>query len=134
MGKHQRQGHEGEIVLNRLCFLDDVQVLGGASKLFHKCIIWAKKERYKAITTFSDNRWSVGNIYEVLKFKLKKILPPDYSYVDTNTTLKRVSKHSQKKSNTGCPEHITEFEWSKKKGLIPLWDLGKKTWIYDLGD
>jgi hypothetical protein len=55
LGRHSRQ-YKDLIVLDRLCFKDGVQVVGGASKLFKSCTGWAKKEEYNSIISFSDNR------------------------------------------------------------------------------
>jgi len=130
LGRHNRQ--YDNLVLDRLCFKDGVQIVGGASKLFSKCVKWAKDKGYKDILSFSDNRWSLGNIYNVLNFNLDKETPPDYSYVDMKNPNKRMSKQSQKKKNTNCPDGMTEYEWAHARGLARIWDCGKKRWIYPL--
>lgn len=130
LGRHNRQ--YDNLVLDRLCFKDGIQVAGGASKLFSRCVRWGKEREYKDILSFSDNRWSLGSIYEVLGFKLDKEMNSDYSYVDMKRPNKRISKQSQKKQNTNCPEGLTEYEWAYSRGLARIWDCGKKRWIYEL--
>lgn len=133
LGKHHRQQkNNNSIVLNRLCFKDGVQVIGGASKLFKQCKEWAKAHGYSFIMSWSDNRWSNGDIYRTLGFDLNQELKPDYSYVDLNTTFVRVSKQSQMKSATDCPKDKTEKEWCLERNLVRIWDCGKKRWIYNL--
>lgn len=132
LGRHHRQnGRSDAIVLDRLCFKSGVQVIGGASKLFKQCVLWAKKEGYRSIVTWSDNRWSPGRIYQQLGFCLDRELPPDYSYV-MPPKKQRLSKQSQKKSAVGCPPEKTELEWATERGLYRIWDCGKKRWKYEI--
>ncbi|RDJ35314.1 MAG: hypothetical protein DWQ19_10900 [Crenarchaeota archaeon] len=130
LGRHHRQVKT--LVLDRLCFKRGVQIPGGASKLFSRCIEWAKINNYSDIISFSDNRWSLGGVYKALNFQLDKELPPDYSYVDLKNGGKRLSKQSQKKKNTNCPSGMTEKEWALERGLVRIWDCGKKRWVYNI--
>lgn len=134
LGRHNRQldVSKKEITLDRLCFKDGVQIIGGASKLFSKCLEWAKNNNYKKIISFSDNRWSLGNVYKKMGFVLEKEYGPDYSYVSTNNPRKRLSKQSQKKSMTKCPKDFTEHSWALQRGLARIYDCGKKRWIFEL--
>jgi hypothetical protein len=103
-------------------------VVGGAQKLFKACKSWAINSGTNKIISWSDNRWSQGTVYEKLGFQLDKELNVDYSYVDLKNPIKRLSKQSQKKSNTQCPANITEREWSIQRGLSRIWDCGKTRW------
>ena len=133
LGNHHRQSSKKNvIVLDRMCFKDNVQVVGGASKLFKQCIKWTKDNGYNEIISWSDNRWSTGKIYEILGFQLDAELPPDYSYVMHDKPLVRFSKQSQRKKITNCPEGMTEREWCMECGLARIWDCGKKRWKYQL--
>ncbi len=130
LGRHSRQISQNRIVLDRLCFKKETIVIGGSSKLFKVCIQWSKKLNYKEIISFSDNRWTKGDIYKQLGFSLEKQYAPDYSYVDIANPSVRISKQSQKKSSTNCPANLTEYEWSKLRGLERIWDKGKIRWVY----
>ena len=134
LGRHSRQNDTSkkEITLDRLCFKDGVQIVGGASKLFVKCSEWAKNNNYNKIISFSDNRWSLGKVYERMGFLLEKEYKPDYSYVEVNNSRKRISKQSQKKNITNCPQDLTEHSWALQRGLARIYDCGKKRWIFDL--
>ncbi len=131
LGKHPR--NQQDIVLDRLCFKDEYQIVGGASKLFNRCIQWAKDNQHSKIISFSDNRWSLGKVYEALKFDLEKEYGPDYSYVDLTNSQLRLSKQSQSKKLTNCPEELTEFEWAYQRSLGRIWDCGKKRWVFYIG-
>jgi hypothetical protein len=124
---HHRQNDL--LVLDRLCFKDDVYVIGGASKLFK---FLTEKTKVQKITSWSDNRWSIGNVYSSLGFSMEEDAGPDYSYfMRKERPLRRVSKQSQKKSNTGCPDEMTEKEWCAARGLYRIWDCGKKRWVWN---
>ena len=117
--------------INRVCFSPGIQIIGGASKLLKPCMDFCKKNKCDKLVTWSDNRWSSGNMYEKLGFTLNKELGPDYSYVDTKTKYKGVSKQSRKKSNSNCPKEKTENEHAIEQGFSRIWDCGKKRWILE---
>lgn len=117
VSKHHRGG---PLVLNRVCF-SNYQVVGGLEKML--------KHLNKELVTWSDNCYSPeGLMYKNSGFVYVANLKPDYWYIDKNG--KYHSKQSQKKSNTGCPKHMTESEWSKALGLQKVWDCGKIKWKY----
>ncbi len=129
LGRHSRQIAADRIVLDRLCFRAGVQVVGGASKLFQRARAWAREAGYKEVISFSDNRWTDGGAYEALGFVLEQRLRSDYFYVKEG---KRFSKQSQKKGACACPPAMTELEWAVARGLVRVFDAGKKRWAYNL--
>jgi hypothetical protein len=136
---HHRQGHGGINVLNRLVFGDGVQVVGGSSKLLKYLIQYSKEAGYDELITWSDNRWSQGNVYEKIGFKFIENLGPDYSYFNSlSETLERQSKQSNKKKNLimkgaeGTHEGNTEYELALTLGLYRIWDCGKRRWGIEL--
>ena len=64
--QHHRQGHGHLFVLNRLAFKYDVSIAGGSSRLLKALIQWARTNGYGKLISWSDNRWSEGNVYEKL--------------------------------------------------------------------
>jgi predicted GNAT family N-acyltransferase len=130
LGRHHRNNED--VLLDRMCFKTGYRVQGGASKLFNAAIVWSQVRGLEKIISFSDNRYSLGNVYEKLGFKLDKELPPDYFYLDRNDPDQYHSKQSQKKSNVACPDDMTERQWAEKRGLIQIFDAGKKKWVYKL--
>lgn len=128
---HRQNADPNIIVLNRLCFEDGIQVVGGASRLFSKFIEWAKENNYNKIVSWSDNLWTEGNVYKELGFILEQEYPPDYFYWDVKKHI-ALSKQSQQKKKVNCPAGMTEHEWAKERGLFRTWDCGKKKWIYNL--
>lgn len=131
LGRHHRDS--SKITLDRFCVKEGHHIAGGASKLFKFCKEWALQKGCSKIISWSDNRWSDGNVYKVLGFKLEQELPPDYSYVNTKNPNKiRINKQSQSKKRTNCPEGKTEHEWCLERGLARIWDCGKKRWVFEL--
>ncbi len=129
LGRHHRKNEPNVIVLDRMCFSSGLQITGGASKLFSACKNWSKANGFDSIISWSDNRWSFGNVYSKIGFILEAELPPDYSYVNlNNSNVIRLTKQSQKKSNTNCPKDKTEYLWAKERGFARIWDCGKKRW------
>ena len=131
LGRHNRQNTENDlIVLDRLCFVNGWQVVGGSSRLLTYCKYWAENNGYKKIISFSDNRISDGRVYEAMGFELEKAYKPDYFYIDCLGN--RISKQSQKKDAVHCPVGLTEYEWAIQRGLRRAWDAGKKRWVIGL--
>ena len=128
VGPHHRQGHEQTAVLSRLCFPRGIQVTGGAKRLFKQVLAYARARQCARLVSWSDNRWFSGTVYPWLGFGLAEELPPDYTYVRTAQPRTRISKQSQRKSVTGCPEGMTEHEWALERGLARIWDCGKRRW------
>lgn len=132
LGRHHRQNAESNaIILDRLCFRADVRVIGGASKLFAACKKWAMENNITKIISFSDNRYSLGNVYNKLGFTLETELDPDYFYISKVDNQYR-SKQSQKKKNVNCPSEMTEKKWAELRGLIQVFDAGKKRWTFKI--
>lgn len=111
--------------LNRLAFKSGIQVIGGVGKLIKTSLKMVGKD----VITWSDNRFSTGNIYEKNGFLPTKELKPDYCYFDIKTNSIK-SKQSQQKKNIGCPSEITEREYCYNNGLYRLWDCGKRSFTY----
>jgi len=129
--KHHRHGQDEAFVLNRMSFKHGVSVQGGSSKLLKHLISYAKSAGYSKIVSWSDNRWSEGNVYLKTGFILMEDLKPDYSYVKNQTRISKQScqkKNLLKKGATGS----TELEMAKSLGYSRIWDCGKKRWEIQL--
>ena len=112
-----------EVVLSRYCVKENCNVIGGSKRLLKHSLEYFKCD----IKTWSDNRWTEGDMYKRLGFTLEKELPKDYSYVKNG---KRLPKQTMKKSSIGADENQTEHERALELGFLRIWDCGKKTWIY----
>jgi len=130
LGRHHRKKEKESIVLTRLCFKAGLQVIGGSGKLFKACIEYCKNKNINKIISWSDNRYSSGFIYEMLGFEKVKDLRPDYYYLNIKNPKNRISKQSQSKKNSRCPDGVTELEWANSRGLSRIWDCGKSRWEF----
>lgn len=63
----------------------DSNVVGGASKLL---TAFSRNYPNKKIVSYADRCWSDGKLYETIGFKLSKISPPTYFYVDPYTMIR----------------------------------------------
>jgi hypothetical protein len=132
LGRHHRKKENDSVVLTRLCFKSGTQVVGGSGKLFKACAEWCRENGIGKIVSWSDNRYSDGTVYKKLGFERKVDLPPDYYYVDMKNPRRRLSKQSQSKKQSQCPEGMTELEWANYRGLSRIWDCGKIRWEFVL--
>lgn len=125
-GEHpQRPGSEvGTVYLNRLAFKSGVTVMGGASKLLSKVVEWSKSHGYSRVVSWSDNRWTDGNVYRSLGFIFESqrdkgrglrdgSIWPDFAYA-INGKLYSRSKIKQMGLN--------------EEDLNKVYDCGKKKW------
>lgn len=126
-GKHHRQNNI--YLLNRLAFLQNVKIIGGSSKMFKFAVTKLKELGISEVTTYSDNRWSSGNVYNKMGFVLDKELPIDYFYVKSK---KIYSKQSLKKTNAEKLTDETEYDLRLAQGYDRVWDCGKKRWIFKI--
>ena len=126
LGRHHRD--VDKVALTRMAFKQGIQIIGGTSRLLSRCKEWLIANNHHELISWSDNRWSAGNVYIKSGFILDTDFGPDYSYVNLAKPYIRLSKQSQKKSNTGCPKDKTEREWAAEHGLARIWDCGKKRW------
>ena len=122
MALHHRNSKD--IVINRLGFKTGIQIIGGVQRLLHYA-----KQNYNKIITWSDNRWSTGKIYEKAGFVMEKNMNADYSYFD-NKKVYRIPTQSMQKKKIGCPDHMTEHEFTLSKGIYRIYDCGKKRWVF----
>jgi hypothetical protein len=101
-------------------FCSSVRVQGGATKLLKTFI---NEYKPKKIISFSDNRYSNGNLYQTLNFSPVGIVPPMQYYVEKY--IKKYHKSFLRK----CPkDDLTEWEYAQSIGLDRIWDCGKIKW------
>lgn len=115
--------NRAKYVLTRVC-LSEYQVVGGLEKLL-------KVQTNDELITWSDNRFSTGNLYKNSGFVLEAALLPDYFYIDAQGN--HYSKQSLQKNQNDCPKDLTESQWALDNGLIKIYDCGKKRWKWKRG-
>ena len=118
-----------EYELIRYCSLTGVTIAGGASKLL-KAFIQDYPNR--SILSYSDKRWSVGNLYKSLGFQLDHTSSPGYAYYKNSIKLSRFQcqKH---KLEALFPEYydpaLTEGQIMELAGYSRMYDCGTDVWV-----
>ncbi len=116
--RHHRQTSK-DLVLNRFCVRDNYTIVGGIAKMLKFASI------QEPIVSYSDNRWSEGDIYKRLNFKLEAQLAPDYFYINKSGVF---SKQSKKKTKEEAAIGMSEHEIRLSQGYLRVYDCGKKRW------
>lgn len=110
-------------------FCSSVNVIGGASKLLTYFI---KKYSPKKITSYSDRRWSNGDVYNKLGFHLKSYTPPNYFYIKYGYCDRHsrygFTKHKLSNKLENFDETLTEWENMQLNGYDRIWDCGHGKW------
>jgi hypothetical protein len=98
----------------------NTNVVGGASKLFKHFL----KEHSGIIVSYSDRRYSNGNIYSKLGFEFSHNSAPNYYYFKDTKKLE---------PNTLNENGLSPTEWENMKatGYNRIWDCGNSIWIFN---
>lgn len=120
-----------EYELVRFCTKIGTTIVGGASKLFKHFTI---RENPNSIVSYSDRKWSSGNLYKTLGFTYSHTSQPNYRYYSGNTSLSRYQ----------CQKHLlaarfpkyydpklTESEIMSNAGYHRVYDAGSDVWTYN---
>jgi len=121
--RHITRG-QTSLELVRFCCLLNISVIGGASKLFKAFV---KKYKPLNIITYADKRYSNGNLYANLGFKLLRESKPNYFYIKGNKIESRIKYQKHK-----LPQSLETFDNSKTE-LQNMWDNGYRI-LYDCGN
>jgi len=117
--------------LNRFCSDYNCRVIGIASRLFK---YFRKTYQPKEIFSYSDRRWSIGNLYEVLGFKLSHHSDPNYWYL-SDGAMNRTHRFNFRKNvlkdklNT-FDSNLSEWQNMINNGYNRIFDCGNTKWIW----
>lgn len=115
--------------LLRYCTLQNITVVGGASKLLKKFV---QLYSPKTMVSYSAKEWNSGNLYNKLGFTLISSSPPAYYYTNDYVNFSnRVSfqKHKLRDILTKFDPDKTEWENMKDNGYDRIWDCGTDKWL-----
>lgn len=121
------QKKENSYELLRFCNRININVIGGASKLFKYFI-----DKYKPsnIITYADRSWSSGNLYEKLNFTFIRKTSPNYFYIVDNKRFHRFMFRKDKLIREGFNPNKTEFEIMNERGIHKIYDSGHLKYEY----
>lgn len=118
---------DNEYELLRFCNKLNTVVIGGASKLFK---YFLKTYNPQKIISYCDLRWSDGNLYEQLGFKLSHISQPNYFYIKDGKRLNRFCFRKDLLVKEGFDENKTEHEIMLERKIYRIYDCGCKVYQY----
>ena len=115
--------------LVRYCNKLNLTIVGGASKLFN----WFLKNNDGSIISYANRRYSNGNLYHLLNFKLIDSTKPNYMYFRNNVLLSRVKcqKHKLSKLLDNFDEKLSEKENMKNNGYDRIYDCGNHVFVFE---
>ena len=114
--------------LLRFCNKLDTTVIGGASKLFSYFI---RNYKPTSIVSYSDRRWSEGDMYNKLGFTFSHYSKPNYFYVIDNVRKNRFNFRKKilvEKYN--CPLEMSERDFCKEKKWYRIYDCGTSVHVW----
>lgn len=125
--------HQSEYELLRFASRTDKLIVGGFSKLLKYFI---DKYDPKLITTFSDLRYSTGNLYEKNNFTFDHMTEPNYWYYKDNDTTKRWHRFNYRKQELSKKLKVFDPEKTEKdncilNGVVPIYDAGNYFLVID---
>ena len=111
-------------------FCSNKTVVGGASKLLNYFI---KTYNPKKITSYSDRRWSNGDVYKKMGFVLESNTSPNYFYIKYGYC-DRINRYGFVKHNLfdkleKFDNNLTEWQNMQLNGYDRIWDCGHGKWI-----
>lgn len=108
------------------------QVRGGFTRLLARVERLMASEGGGVITTFSDNTYSAGDLYELAGFDRDGDVAPDYMYATAHGARRHKFNYRKKKFKTNpalqYQEGLTERELAELNGLFRVYDAGKVRW------
>jgi hypothetical protein len=119
-------GRPGWQDLCRYCVRSGVNVRGGLGKLQAEALLALG---CRGVLTFSDSRWSSGNLYRALGFAPVAEVAPSYSYFREGTKGPLLYKSTFRKERIpGIAPGETEWAAMQRLGYDRIWDCGKVKW------
>ena len=115
--------------LNRFCSDYKYNVTGIASKLLKG---FTKNFKPKKIISYSDRRWSTGNLYKILGFTHSHSSNPSYWYFINDVRFHRFNfrKNVLKRKLETFNSHLTEWRNMVENKYNRIWDCGNDRWEF----
>lgn len=128
--RNAHKNNQNKIELMRYTNKINYSVRGGLGKLLKHFLI--HNPIIQEVVSYSDNRWSNGNLYEKLGFIKINSGNPSYFYFKERS-LERFHRYNFTKHRAielfgGNPEIETEWSIMSKNGYDRIWDCGSTKW------
>jgi len=116
----------GEYELLRFCNKLNINVIGGASKLFNYFI---KNYDYCNLTTYADRSHSNGNLYKTLGFDFVCKTTPNYFYIIDNIRKYRFNFRKDILVKEGYDKDKTEHEIMLERKIYRIYNSGNMKYV-----
>ena len=110
----------GCVEIARVATRKDTVVVGGFSRLMKRVVAWAKDREFEKILTYSDCRYSQGDVYEKYGFSFCGHTGVGYDYTDFTQRLNRFKFRAQKPK--------TEKQVAEENGVSRIYNAGNYRW------
>lgn len=125
---------EYEYELIRFCSIQNVVVVGGASRLLKH---FERQIRPKNLISYANRRWSKGDLYYKLGFTHTHNSPPNYFYFKDNVkdsdkvleSRNKYQKHKLSKLLTNFDQNLTETENMYNNNYRKIYDCGNMVFV-----
>ena len=121
----------GEVELRRFC--SKGRVAGGFSKLL-KAFTRSHVGEFCRVVSYSDRRWSLGEVYSKNGFRLAENSDPNYEYVKGIARFNRRQFQKANLHNVLEKVDLSKTEWENcgNNGYRRIWNCGVSKWVLDL--
>ena len=126
-----RRGVEGSYEMLRFCNKLNINIVGGASKLFKYFI---DKYNPVEVLSFADRSWSNGDLYRKLGFEFIQETQPNYYYVIEGKRKHRFGFRKDVLIKRGGNPDKTEHEIMADLGIDRIYDSGNLKFLFKRGD
>ena len=111
----------------RFCNKININVIGGASKLFN---FFIKTYNPIEIISYSDRRYFNGDLYQKLGFKFISNTQPNYFYVKNSKREHRFKYRKDVLVKEGYNPNKTEHQIMLERKIYRIYDCGNKKWVF----
>lgn len=122
-----KKNSDGEYEMLRFCNKINVNVVGGASKIFK---YFLTNYNPRLVTTYADRSWSRGELYEKLGFLYLYKTEPNYYYILENIRKHRFNFRKDLLIKQGFDGSKTEVQIMHDRGLYRMFDSGNVKFEY----
>lgn len=93
----------------------------------------SRVETGKSVVSYANLNYSSGHVYEKNKFRLEKVSPPNYWYIDPSYTYRKsrikFQKHKLSELLYTFDPNKTEWQNMQENGYDRIWDCGNQVWV-----
>ena len=117
-----------EYELLRFCNKLNINVIGGASRLFNHFM--KEHPEINNVVSYADRRWSAGNLYGKLGFECIEVTPPSYFYIIDGIRHNRIEFQKHKLVKEGFDKNKSEHEIMLERKIYRIYDCGNLKYRY----